>query len=312
MAGGKHLIRVVKDFNGESDDELTVTKGEIVQFIAKTEQYWFKVWQNGREGKLPISSCIEINARDLVALRIVREQQAIFIARYDFIEGNKEDLAFAAKEMLIGLREVNNDWWYGCRFDSVYVQENRVLVDSKNCGIFPLSYVWKAREELLPDYIFSASGTEIIYPRMQSTSETSTDQGQTTHLPASQNPSNMNDKKYLFHVKVVTKLDKQFEEEMSLPTLGEVLGVLDDSDRHFYRGEALDRTRHGLFPKKFVEVVQRPADGEQDGATDDDDDDSSACPSPLPPTEPPPTPSFSSSKFVCFPQQNIVINICCS
>lgn len=289
MAGGKHLIRVVKDFNGENNDELTVTKGEIVQFIAKTEQYWFKVWQNGREGKLPISSCIEINARDLLALKIVPEKQTIFISRYDFMEGNKEDLAFAAKEMLIGLREVNNDWWYGCRFDNVYLKDNRVLVDSKNCGIFPLSYVWKTREELLPDYVFSPLGTEIIYPRLESSQSIENIDQVATNFPSSENVNNVNDK-FLFYVKVITKMSKQFEEEMDLPKLNEVLGVVDDTDKHFYKGEALDGSRKGVFPKKFVEVIQQ---AEQDDQTDEDD--SSGGPSPLPPNEPPPTLLFPSN-----------------
>lgn len=99
----KCLVAIVKDFSKEFDDELTVKKGQVVQFVAKLDRYWFEVYCDGQTGKVPISSCREWNSHEMSSIRLKKPNQAAFVSKYDFLNDCVEgDLRFSAFEIIIG------------------------------------------------------------------------------------------------------------------------------------------------------------------------------------------------------------------
>ncbi len=100
----KCLVAIVKDFLKEFDDELTVKRGQVVQFVGKLDRYWFEVYCDGQTGKVPISSCREWNSQEMSSIRLVKaSQQAAFVSKYDFLNDCVEgDLRFSAFEIIIG------------------------------------------------------------------------------------------------------------------------------------------------------------------------------------------------------------------
>ncbi|KAH9392865.1 hypothetical protein TYRP_005955 [Tyrophagus putrescentiae] len=159
----KCLVAIVKDFLKEFDDELTVKRGQVVQFVGKLDRYWFEVYCDGQTGKVPISSCREWNSQEMSSIRLVKaSQQAAFVSKYDFLNDCVEgDLRFSAFEIIIGFEAANDDWWKGTRLASIKNSITSLSVREENCGIFPLTHVWRLREDLLPDSVFTANGVII-------------------------------------------------------------------------------------------------------------------------------------------------------
>ena len=118
LQSDKHLITIIKEFKSEFDDEITVQKGEIVQFVSKFDQFWFQVYTDNRTGKVPISSCKEWNSTEMSPIKLIKSGQAAFVSKYDFIENCVDgDLSFSAFEILIGIITIDelllfNDSFY--------------------------------------------------------------------------------------------------------------------------------------------------------------------------------------------------------
>src|SRR6218665_1991295 len=182
--GDKILMNVVRNFDAQFDDEVSVGSGSVVQFVRKLDRMWFKVYHDGREGKIPINTCQEWSPTDMAKLAFDPDNgQAAFVAKFDFIRDAQEgDLVFTANELLIGelllfiifllfcyrflnccfflttqgLYLTNESWWYGTRLKSVIWKNNCFLVKPENCGIFPITHVWMLRTDLLPDTVLSS------------------------------------------------------------------------------------------------------------------------------------------------------------
>lgn len=304
----KCLIKIFKDFNGEMQNELTVTCGQIVQFVRRLDRIWFEVFQDGQTGNVPISICREMNYSELETLRIVKSSQAVFVSKFDFLENCQDnDLRFAHSEILIGkfnfsqgylqkslwfagFNQYDDQWWYGTRLSSVYKKYNNLYVDKSNCGIFPLNFVWKLREDLLSEIIFSETG--IVIDGGQAETQSSVTEPLTVTIPSSTPTESVK-----FHVKVTQTMDAQLDTEIDLKQIGEILAVIRVPDKMFYYGKSLDGQRRGIFPKKFVEII---ADAEVRSQMADNSSSQLSCGnsdssvSPAPPTiSPPPAPELS-------------------
>lgn len=299
-ANQKCLITITKDFKSEFDDELTVSTNDIVQLVEKLDRYWFQVYHDGQIGKVPISNCREWNATEMAPLKLIKSTQTAFISKYDFCKDLVDgDLQFAALELLIGrkhssnffiicslmllllgFQSLNDDWWYGTRLSSVVNHVTSWIVKNEHCGIFPLTHVWRLREDLLPENVFTDSGvviqTDNIVPPPTIEKESADD---------SDEIDNQTNEEILFYVKVVKTMKAHLEEEMDLPQIEEVLAITSIPDNLYYFGKSLDGTKQGLFPKNFVVKI----------------DNYEMSPSPAlesnPPSIPPPSPPAISNLF---------------
>src|SRR5699024_7880260 len=154
---------------------------------------------------------------------------------------------------LTGLESLNDDWWHGTRLASVKNSFTSCSVKEEHCGIFPLTHVWRLREDLLPESVFTQTGVIIE----NSTSDSSTANTHLEPVPTgaihqAHHPQSTPGE--CFYVKVIKTMIAHLDEEMDLPEVGEILQVNSTPDKLYYSGQSLDGTRVGLFPRNFVKI----------------------------------------------------------
>ena len=214
---------------------------------------------------------------------------------------------------ITGFHPIDNDWWNGTRLSSVQRLDNHLIVDDANCGIFPLTFVWKLRNDLLPDFIFDPRGIRVknftskhsIDDNIDNTVEKQKIVPNESLQPEQNNNNvvNTTKNKYLFYVKVIKTMEAQLDQEIDLPELDEILGVIKENDKLYYEGESLSRKIRGIFPKNFVvktdvsnDLIENLTHNNQlsnpDSSCDihQDSDNSSIGRSPVPPSFSPPPP----------------------
>lgn len=100
----KSILSIVKSFEKQFDDEISVEIGQIVQKIRKLDKYWFEIYIDGEIGKIPIDCCREIKTDQLRSLRINTElKQAIYVSKHDFVDNCEQgDLRFSRFELIVG------------------------------------------------------------------------------------------------------------------------------------------------------------------------------------------------------------------
>ncbi|KAF7493012.1 Dynamin-binding protein [Sarcoptes scabiei] len=270
----KSILSIVKSFEKQFDDEISVEIGQIVQKIRKLDKYWFEIYIDGEIGKIPIDCCREIKTDQLRSLRINTElKQAIYVSKHDFVDNCEQgDLRFSRFELIVGFYPINNDWWYGTRLNSVKIYRlDRLVVDDDDCGIFPLTFVWQLRNDLLPAILLDSQSIQ-LKSLVDCDDEISKDKlesdSKENQLPASsvidakpvmeiidQNDKAKHDPQYLFYVKVNKVMEAQLEEEINLPEIGEILGVEQVQDKLYYFGRSLQRNVEGIFPQSFVTKI---------------------------------------------------------
>nr|XP_027204112.1 rho guanine nucleotide exchange factor 38-like isoform X3 [Dermatophagoides pteronyssinus] len=310
----KCLLTIHKSFTGQYEDELTIEPRQIAQLIRKLDKFWYEVYMEDQVGKIPIDCCREMRDDLFQNLRIAPEiKQAVFVAKHDFINNCEDgDLKFARFEFIIGFHPINNDWWNGTRLNSVQRFNDNLFVNDTDCGIFPLTFVWKLRNDLLPDSIFDPRGIPVKvaskYPIIDNTVCVEKQEIQSNKtLPEQNKQTSSNTKKneYLFYVKVVKTMEAKLDQEIDLPLIGEVLGIIEENDKLYYEGESLSRKIRGIFPKNFVVKIDNPENNAEnseptgsnrisnaDAICDihHDSDNSSNGRSPVPPSFSPPPP----------------------
>ncbi len=193
-----------------------------------------------------------------------------------------------------GFEAANDDWWKGARLASIKNSITSLSVKKENCGIFPLTHVWRLREDLLPDSVFTANGVII------SSSNDSSEIEPALGVPV---PEAIPEATEHFYVKVKKTMTPHLREEMELPEIGEILLVTAIPDKLYYFGQSLDGARVGMFPKHFVQVEDNyeppPSPPPQCDLHSTNSSTSSPIPSSNlpPPTIPPPSPPHISINF---------------
>uniref|UniRef100_A0AC35TP39 Cytoplasmic protein NCK1 n=1 Tax=Rhabditophanes sp. KR3021 TaxID=114890 RepID=A0AC35TP39_9BILA len=122
------------------DDELALTKNELVTIIEKMEDGWWKgKVSGGKVGWFPSNYVNEVTEDAISPGRVIIE---IVVAMYSFIAQNSEELSFNKNEQLEILEHPNHDpeWWLArnSRFEIGLVPINYIKVVEKNPskGIF--------------------------------------------------------------------------------------------------------------------------------------------------------------------------------
>ncbi|XP_068082525.1 dynamin-binding protein isoform X2 [Anabrus simplex] len=117
------VARVYQDFLTTNEGELCLRKGDIVQIKGKIDRHWCDGCSYGKFGRVPLSYLIVL---DLPALE---DDQKLFVAIADFLGEQPGDLSFAKGELIVGIKQVDENWWQG-------MIEERI-------GIFPTTYIWE-------------------------------------------------------------------------------------------------------------------------------------------------------------------------
>lgn len=74
-----------------------------MQFVSKLDRYWYEVYCDNQTGKVPISSCREWNATEMSSIKLVKNQHAAFVGKFDFMNAcEPSDLPFATHDVIIG------------------------------------------------------------------------------------------------------------------------------------------------------------------------------------------------------------------
>lgn len=195
---------------------------------------------------------------------------------------------------------IDDQWWYGTRLTSVKKKQNSFFVEKSNCGMFPLNYVWKLKEELLPEFVFVEDGIQILNDDVPQESFSPVVAIQPVEVVGSDSSqTHVMNEDVKFYVKVIQTMDAQLENEIDLPLIGEILAVIQVPDRMFYYGMSLDNKRKGIFPKKFVIIdndfnpqnMNSPAPTNSLNCSNNSDSSISVSPAPpiiSPPPSPPP------------------------
>uniref|UniRef100_A0AAY4B091 Osteoclast-stimulating factor 1 n=1 Tax=Denticeps clupeoides TaxID=299321 RepID=A0AAY4B091_9TELE len=126
--------RAIYDFKAQTAKELTFKKSDIVYITRQVDSNWYEGELHGRIGIFPISYVEKISPSE-------RQQPARppppaqnreigeAVARYNFNADTNVELSLRKGEMVILLRQVDQNWYEG------------KIPDTNKQGIFPVSYV---------------------------------------------------------------------------------------------------------------------------------------------------------------------------
>ncbi|PNF35605.1 hypothetical protein B7P43_G02409, partial [Cryptotermes secundus] len=125
------VTKVLNDFLTVSEGEISLKKGDIVQVLEKVDRHWWYGCCGGKYGKFPGSYLVPVEIPSL------EDNHELFAAVSDFPRQQDDDLAFTKGELIVGISQVNENWWYG-RID-------------ERTGIFPTTYTWQLDSKLLKE-----------------------------------------------------------------------------------------------------------------------------------------------------------------
>lgn len=117
------VAKVINDFLTTTEGELSLCKGDIVQILEKIDRHWCNGVVNGTCGKVPLNYLIEVDTPDL------QNDYELFATIADFPGQQSGDLSFRKGELIVGIREIDVNWWEGS-------------IGSRK-GMFPTTYTWQ-------------------------------------------------------------------------------------------------------------------------------------------------------------------------
>lgn len=125
------VTKVLHDFLTVSEGEISVKKGDIVQVLKKVDRHWWYGCCCGKYGNIPSSYLLPLE------VPTIEDDHELFAAVADFPRQQDGDLFFTKGELIIGISQVNENWWYG-----------RI---GARTGMFPITYVWQLESKLLKE-----------------------------------------------------------------------------------------------------------------------------------------------------------------
>ncbi|XP_069693498.1 dynamin-binding protein-like isoform X2 [Periplaneta americana] len=93
------------------------------QVLEKVDRHWWYGCCGGKYGKFPANYLISID------VPLLEDGHEIFAAIADFPRQQDGDLSFAKGELIVGISQVNENWWYG--------------KINERTGIFPTTHAWQ-------------------------------------------------------------------------------------------------------------------------------------------------------------------------
>lgn len=150
-----------------------------------------------------------------------------------------------------------------------------------------MTHVWRLREDLLPESVFTQSGVNI-----ETNDSNEASQIEPAALGEAVHDTQLQEATEHFYVKVKHTMTAHLRQEMELPEIGEILLVTSIPDKLYYYGQSLDGSRVGMFPKHFVQIEEN-YESTQCDLNSTTSSTSSPIPSSNPPSMPPPSPPLT-------------------
>nr|CAD7396633.1 unnamed protein product [Timema cristinae] len=123
------IFKAINDFFTTNEGELCLKKGDIVQVLEKIDRHWCYGCYGDKYGNIPSNYLISVDPP------LLADTQELFAAVADFSGQQSGDLTFQRGELIVGLNQVNSNWWSGKIGDRL--------------GIFPTTYVWQLDSKYL-------------------------------------------------------------------------------------------------------------------------------------------------------------------
>ncbi|KAJ8298585.1 hypothetical protein KUTeg_022645 [Tegillarca granosa] len=114
-------VRAVYDFDTAQTGEITLDKGDIIRVTSVIDDNWLRGKINNKEGNFPFSFV------EKISIPAVPDGQKVFAATENFPAQQDGDLEFRKGEIIIGLQEIDSNWWNGKH--------------GSHTGLFPLTHV---------------------------------------------------------------------------------------------------------------------------------------------------------------------------
>lgn len=140
------FAKVLYDYDGQNDEEMTASKGDMVLILDDTNNWWKVENQRGKIGILPSNYLqTKIIKKNSLAYHFYKlkgfnltnreftesENSAeIFVAKYNYAAKGKDEISFNRGELIEVTCRKSNDWWIGTvngkigKFPSNHVRQN--------------------------------------------------------------------------------------------------------------------------------------------------------------------------------------------
>lgn len=149
------FAKVLYDYNGQNDEEMTANKGDMVMIIDDSNNWWKVENQHGKIGILPsnylqkkivkknslIYHFYKIKGFNVSFVENTNSEKnaEVFIAKYNYLANGKNELSFNRGDQIEVTCKKSNDWWVGTvngktgKFPSNHVRPNTTTtLDNSN------------------------------------------------------------------------------------------------------------------------------------------------------------------------------------
>lgn len=216
------LVRVIRSFSPVTDDEIKLEVDDVAQVHdsphrkTRDETYWIRLFFDGRTGLYPKSNVIDVSVKEDELVSLLFPDCKAFAAKETFTPQELSDLGFSRGSIIIGTRQIDNNWFQGFLFyDST--TSSITSPNSRRNGMFPTTHVYQLNVKLRE-----------MPPTTQSSN----------HLRVRNGV-------------VLDDMEPQLEKEIRLKK-GCKIKVYASHDDLYYRGESEGNI--GIFPKTFVRL----------------------------------------------------------
>ncbi|KAK2116323.1 hypothetical protein P7K49_006949 [Saguinus oedipus] len=212
-SGAPHAV-VLHDFPAEQVDDLNLTSGEIVYLLEKIDTDWYRGNCRNQTGIFPANYVKVIVSGESTGSR--------YVARFEYIGEQKDELSFSEGEIIILKEYVNEEWARG-------------EVQGRT-GIFPLNFV-----EPVEDY--PTSGANVLSTKVPP---------KTKKEDSGSNSQEQEDKVSSLSAEWCEALHSftaETSDDLSFKR-GDRIQILERVDSDWCRGRLQDR--EGIFPTVFV------------------------------------------------------------
>ncbi|XP_065349144.1 SH3 domain-containing kinase-binding protein 1 isoform X3 [Cloeon dipterum] len=231
------MVEAIVEFNYKADqpDELTLTKGDIIQGIVQQEGGWWTGMLNGRKGVFP----------DNFVRVLEKKDRRRCVVLFSYAPVNSDELELQVDQELEIIDEIEEGWWKGKLGDKVGVFPSnfvKVLPEAKKNDI-PLKAEAKQEKRLSPKPVQKAMSKSAEDARLSSKSK----------MPEPTEVSSLPSEREL--CRVTFGYNAVNNDELTLQ-VGEIVTILnkDTQEKGWWKGEVNGKV--GVFPDNFVEIIK--------------------------------------------------------
>ena len=222
-----YYAQALFDFQTNELNELNFRTGDILEVLNQIDNEWLggRLIFSGEETDAynhDGDTVVGIFPSSFVQKIDLNKDDVYFLALYDFSTNEKGDLEFLKHDIIIGLKEIDGEWWSGC-----------LLTNNLKKGIFPLTHVKR----------IDLNNNFNKLKRNTSSSSSASSVSKYTQAKVIQP----------FHDNLEAD-DASYELEFLNLKIGDYVLVTDTRDPYWYKGENIEG-KTGYFPRDCVELL---------------------------------------------------------